>query len=114
MWLSRTEYTRMAQQLESALALVESAQTDLRIERAENRLAERHWANMFLRRMQTFPLVEKVAPTTTTESAPAAYSTAPPAIDPGELEAMVEAGAAMGVSEAEVKRLLEQERSTES
>lgn len=113
MWLSRAEYDRLAQQLESAQSALESAQIELRLERAENRRSERHWANMFLRRMQTFPLVEKAAPASTAESAPTASPTASPAIDPGELEAMIETGAAMGVSEEEVKRLLARERGIE-
>lgn len=101
MWLSRAEYDRLVLQ-------VESAQEALALERAENRRAERHWANMFMRRLQTFPLASTDQSVTTPVTND--FTPPPPEIDPGELEAMIAVGADMGVSKDEVERLLRMER----
>lgn len=100
MWLPRAEYDRLVTQ-------VESTQEALALERAENRRVERHWANMFLRRMQTFPVppTPSVAPPVTNDFTPV-----PPDLDLGELEAFIAAGAEMGVSADEATRLLRMER----
>lgn len=101
MYLPKAEYTRLVNQLETA-------QTALELERAENRRVERWYGNMFLRRMQTFPVPSatpdpSVTPSVTDNLVPT------PAVDPGERAALIEAGAAMGVSAEDVDRLLELE-----
>lgn len=101
MWLPRCEYDRLVKQ-------VESAQAALELERAENRRVERWYGDMFLRRMQTFPVPAKetiaTPPSTDNFTASAAE------IDEGELEAFVAAGAEMGVPREEAVRLLKMER----
>lgn len=101
MYLPRAEYDRLVSQLETA-------QEALALERAENRRSERHWANMFMRRLQTFPLASTDASVTTPVTDD--FTPPPPEIDPGELEAMVAVGADMGVPKEEVERLLRMER----
>lgn len=102
MWLNQAEYDRLVRQLESA-------QLALELERAENRRSERHWANMFMRRLQTFPLSPKTEGSTVTTPVTDGM-TAVPVVDDGERRALIEAGAEMGVSVEDVDRLLELER----
>jgi hypothetical protein len=55
MWIRKSDYDWLRHR-------VDKLETMLDVERAENRRTERHWGDMFLRRMQTFP-VPKDQPT---------------------------------------------------
>lgn len=114
-WISRAEYDCLLAAIDNAERRAAGAESALAAERAANRESERHWADMFLRRMQTFPLPKKSpAATTPVEANPALVPVAEIAgMDEGELEALVATGAAYGVSRADVIRELRRERGLE-
>lgn len=102
MFLPRAEYDRLVLQLETAVL-------ELRLERIENRRAERHMTNMLLRRAGTFPVPPATPEASVTTSVTDNLAPIPP-VDPGERRALIEAGAAVGVSAEDVDQLLELER----
>jgi hypothetical protein len=103
MWINRTEYQRLSQQ-------VEALQASLDVERAENRRAERWWSNMWLRHMKSFPLPPKniavSSPTTASDLEPVPSV----AFDTAEMAAVVEMGQQYGVDRAEAERLYRQSK----
>lgn len=109
MWVSSLEYSRLLTALDHAEQRAAAAEEALVAERAANREAERHWADMLLRAKQTFPLPKKpmAQSTETPELQPASDV---PGMDSGELEALVTTGAQYGVSRADVIRELRKER----
>lgn len=113
MWISRGEYQRLSEQLDRAEDRLDEATAALATERAENRRAERHFANMLLRRAGTFPVppVEKPPDFSAFEGE---LESVGPSIDPGELEAHVAEGAVFGLSAEEVEQRLRQQRGLEN
>lgn len=105
-WVSKALYRNILRQLaverQRAIALSDA----LEQERHENRLAERHWANQFLRKMNAYPQQPVVDP-----DAPAKSKfVPPPKYDPGELAALIEEGRRLGVSDADSKALFAKEK----
>lgn len=79
----------------------ERAETALELERHENRLAERHWANQLLRAKQAFPL----QPEKEAKPAPRANPVGT-LIDPGELEALETEALRLGIDPARAREIL--------
>ena len=109
MWISRGEYKRLVRDLARSERRAEAYFTALEAERAANREAERHWADMLLRAKQTYPLPKKPA---VQEPPPPDLTPATevPGMDQGEIDALVLAGAEYGQSRADVIRFLRNER----
>lgn len=108
MWISRAEYQRLVDAVDRAERRAEDAASALTAEREANRTAERHWADMFMRRMQTYPL-PKTAPNQPADTPPLQPASEVPGMDQGAIEATVAAGLEMGVSRQETIRLLKQQ-----
>lgn len=100
MWVSSAHYTLLLDSLELAEERAKVTEQQLAIERAEHFRIVSHWANMFLRAKagaNSFPV-----PDTTILPEPPYEPIKEPSIDPGELAALVEEGARMGISQTEV------------
>lgn len=109
MWLSRGEYKRLLRALARAERRADSCFAALADERAGNREAERHFANMLMRRAGTFPLPPK--PVAQSADGPELQPASEiPGMDPGEIEALVLAGTEYGQTRADVIRFLRNER----
>lgn len=111
MWIFRSHYRLLLKQLARAEHRVQELEGLLAIERSENRRSERHWANMFLRSKlgaNSFPLPAQPAKAAT--PAGGLLEPVPEEIDPGELEALVAAGEAYGVSALEAENMLRAQR----
>ena len=108
MWISSVEYSRLLTALDQAEHRATTAQEALAAER-EARMADvRHLMSMLLRRANSYPLPE--AKPVMPESAAEDYQQADAAMDPGEYEALVEAGLAMGLSQSDIDAKLATDR----
>lgn len=110
MWISKGEYRRLLRLVRLGERRSEVLFDALMAERASNREAERHWANMLLRAKQTYPLQPKPPSPLPVDGPPLEPASEVPGMDPGEVEALVEAGSQYGVPRADVIRTLKQER----
>lgn len=110
MWISRNEYRRLLRALARAERRAESYFAALADEREANREAERHWANMLMRRAGSFPLPPKSVAAQPVDSPELQSTSEVPGMDPGEIEALVLAGTEYGQTRADVIRLLRNER----
>lgn len=103
-WVSRALYFNVLRQLASERRRAEGLSDALELERHENRLAERHWANQFLRKMNAYP--QQPVKDTLEKS-----SYVPkPVYDPGELAAVVEEAKRLGVSVADARAMFAKEK----
>lgn len=105
-WVSKALYQNVLEQLAAERQRAESALEDLRLERAENRSAERHWSNQFLRKMNAYPQ-QPVAKTDNAEKKP--YIPAP-VYDAGELAAVIEEAGRLGVSVTDARAMFAKEK----
>lgn len=110
MWINSREYDRLLAALDSAEQRAVDAEDALATERAANREAERHFADMILRKAGSFPLPKKVDQP---EIPPEVDTSEVPGMDPGELKALVMVGNEFGRSRADVIRELRRERGLE-
>jgi hypothetical protein len=104
MWMSRRELARILRELGSAEARAERAENALEHERSENRISERHLTNQFLRKMNAYPqqpVREDV------EKSPYIPK---PVYDPGELTAVIEEAARLGVAEKDAREMFAREK----
>ena len=98
-WVSSIEYDRLLDALDHANQRAEAAEKALAAERAANRESERWFADMILRKAGSFPQPKpQPAPADTPELVPTGEV---PGMDQGEIEAVVAAGAEMGLSRAD-------------
>lgn len=97
MWLSKREYEQLTQR-------AECAEQALELERHENRLAERHWANALLRANRQYPKVERDQPDMR------AASIRMPVIDEGELAALTMEANRLGIDPEVAKQTLYAEK----
>lgn len=107
-WISKGEYRRLLRQLARAERRADQAESALYAER-EHRMADiRHLVSMLLRRANSYPLPTaqpaEPAPVPDTDL----YADQP--MDPGEYEALLEAGLAMGLSQQDIEAKLAAER----
>lgn len=107
-WVSRALYRNVLRQLAAERQRAESACEDLRLERSENRLAERHWSNQFLRKMNAYPQQKAKEDA----DKPSVRNFAP-AYDPGELAAVTEEAARLGISVADAREMFAREKGIE-
>ena len=107
-WISRALYQNVLDQLAVERQRAESACEDLRLERAENRSAERHWSNQFLRKMNSYPQ----QPVAKEPAEKSSYVPAPK-YDPGELAAVVEEAGRLGVSVTDARAMFATEKGIE-
>lgn len=111
MWVSSADYDRLLAALDRAEQRADNAEAALATERAANREAERHFADMILRKAGSYPLPKpQPAPVDAPEPEPASEV---PGMDPGELEAVVAVGAERGLRRADVIATLKRERGLE-
>lgn len=110
-WLSSAEHDRLLDALDHANQRAEAAEKALAAERAANREAERHFADMILRKAGSYPLPKpQPAPTKSEPEQPASEV---PGMDPGELEAIVAVGAERGLSRTDIIASIKRERGLE-
>jgi len=98
-WVSRALYLNVQRQLVAERRRAEALFDDLRLETAQNRLAERHWANQFLRKMNAYPQQPVKEDVEKSSYIPK------PVYDPGELAAVVEEAQRLGVSTADARAM---------
>lgn len=106
MWLPKAVYQLLREQLAGAQSRISELEHSLELERHENRLAERHWANSLLRARQAYPMqADKPA------SEPKRAELVP-VVDPGERQALIETARSMGIEnpEQEADRILREEK----
>lgn len=104
-FVPRSLYRNVLRQLAKETRRAEGLSEDLRLERSENRLAERHWSNQFLRKMNAYPQQP-----TREEIADQPKFIAPPKYDPGELTAVIAEAARLGVAEKEAREMFAREK----
>lgn len=103
-FISRALYRNVLRQLAAERRRADGARDALELEHRENRRAERHWANMFQRRVGTFPLTDKPAvPVEPMEIR------RPPTYDLGELAALEAEAVRLGYDKESARRLFMQE-----
>lgn len=107
-WVSRALYRNVLRQLAVSRRQAEGALEDLRLERAENRLAERHWSNQFLRKMNAYPQQQAKENT----DKPIVRSSLP-VYDSGELAAVIEEATRLGISIADAREMFAREKGIE-
>lgn len=103
-WVSRALYRNVLRQLATERRRAETVLEDLRLERHENRLAERHWSNQFLRKMNAYPqqpLKEEAEKKSVSRT---------PTFDPGELAAVVEEAARLNIPVADARAMFAREK----
>lgn len=105
-WISRALYRNVLKQLVAERRRAEGALEDLRLERSENRSAERHWSNQFLRKMNAYP---QQPPKGDVEK-PATIRSFTPPYDPGDLAAVMEEARRLGVSDNDAKAMFAREK----
>lgn len=93
-FVSRALYRNVLRQLAVERRRADAACTALERERFENNRMTRHMTNMFLRKSNTFPLVDK---TKLAEDAPPMQITRGPKYDAGELDALVKEAERLGL-----------------
>lgn len=99
MWISSLEYSRLLSSLDAAEQRAFNAEAALAAERAANRESERWFADMILRKAGSFPMPKKQPePVAAPELEPTSEV---PGMDRGEIEAVVAAGAEMGLTRAD-------------
>jgi hypothetical protein len=104
-FVSRALYRNVQRQLVAERRRAEALFDALELERRENRLAERHWANQFLRKMNAYPQ----QPVKDDAEKPTVRNFAP-VYDPGELAAVIEEAQRLGVSVADAKAMFAKEK----
>jgi hypothetical protein len=107
MWIPQAAYQLLVDQLAEKSSRIVALEQSLELERHENRLAERHWANSLLRAKAAYPLTKEPPPVVKP-----ALAELVPAHDPGEREALIAAAAAAGLEDParEADRILREER----
>lgn len=98
MWVRQDDY----EYLKSRITELE---TQLQSERTENRKAERHWSNQFLRKANSYPLTAEPKPTA--ELPPAVVV---PAYDAGELEALETEAVRLGLTREQAREFFAREK----
>lgn len=113
MWISKGEYRRLVRAALRAERRIDQLTEDLTVERAENRRAERHWADMLLRAKQTYPLPAKPTAVPVPADSPLEPAGIIPGMDDGEVEALIATGATYGMSRDDAIRSIKQARGLE-
>ena len=107
-FVSRALYRNVLRQLAVERQRASDLSAELAQERRDNRSAERHWANQFLRKLNSYPMAapekEKIGtPAPSLEPRPIPY-------DAGELKALVDEAARLGLSEDDARNFFMREK----
>ncbi len=109
-FVSRALYTNVLRQLAAERRRADDLLEALFTEREDNRRAERHWANQFLRKQNAFGMADKQPAERV--ATPAEPLVAKPFIkyDSGELTALIEEAKRHGLSEQDAKAFFMKEK----
>ena len=104
-WLSKAELRRLLRSIARAERRADRAESALELERLDNNKMTRHMTNMFLRKSNTFPLVDK--PAVPVEPMEVQRG---PRYDPGELVALEAEAERLGLKKEDARSLFMREK----